>query len=206
MRTAILFNDSGRADDALNLLHELQARAGDDGKQLGETFMLEAELLNRRKRGDDAVAVYDRGLQALPDDTRLDGARALLNDDLDHGAMPLAGDHLRRVLELKPDDADADERARLHPADREFDQETEALALIEQALKLKPGEPAIIDSLGWAQYRLGKFSAAVHELVKRSCQAARSGNRRASGRSALGFRSERRSQEDLGTGSGEGQR
>ena len=161
MRTAILFNDSGKADDALSLLHELQARAGDDDKQLGETFMLEAELLNRRKRGDDAVAVYDRGLQALPDDTRLIYARALLNDDLNH--VDAAVRDLRRVLELKPDDADAMNALGYTLADR-TDQKTEALALIEKALKLKPGEPAIIDSLGWVQYRLGNLPAAVQEL------------------------------------------
>jgi tetratricopeptide (TPR) repeat protein len=166
MRTAVLLNDSGKSDEALNLLHELQARAGDDSKQLGETFMLEAELLNRSKRGDEAVAVYDRGLQALPDDTRLIYARALLNDDLNH--FDAAVRDLRRVLELKPDDADAMNALGYTLADRtgqgSKDQISEALALIEQALKLKPGEPAIIDSLGWVQYRLGNIDAAVHEL------------------------------------------
>ena len=94
------------------MVHELQARAADDSKQLGETYLLEAELLNRHQRGDEAVAVYDRGLQTLPDDTRLLYARALLNDDLDH--VDAAVRDLRRVLELKPDDAERDERARLH--------------------------------------------------------------------------------------------
>lgn len=161
VRTAVLLNDAGKTDEALNLLHELQARAGDDAKQLGETFMLEAELLNRAKRSDEAVAVYDRGLQALPDDTRLIYARALLNDDLNH--VDAAVRDLRRVLELKPDDADAMNALGYTLADR-TDQKTEALNLIEKALKLKPGEPAIIDSLGWVQYRLGNLDDAVTQL------------------------------------------
>ena len=48
-------------------------------------------------------------------------------------------------------------------ADR-TDSKTEALALIERALVLKPGEPAIIDSLGWVQYRLGNLEAALVQL------------------------------------------
>ncbi|MGH8122493.1 MAG: tetratricopeptide repeat protein, partial [Rudaea sp.] len=171
MRTAVLLNGTGQTGAALNLLHELQARAGDDSKQLGETFMLEAELLNRAKRGDEAVAVYDRGLQALPDDTRLIYARALLNDDLDH--VDAAVRDLRRVLELKPDDADAmnalgytlADSTVADRADRDrADRISEALRLIQKALKLKPGEPAIIDSLGWVQYRLGNLDAAVTQL------------------------------------------
>ena len=37
-------------------------------------------------------------------------------------------------------------------------------ALIEKAIKLKPEEPAIIDSYGWAQYRLGNLDEAVRLL------------------------------------------
>ena len=166
MRTAVLLNNAGKTEEALNLVHELQARAGDDSKQLGETFMLEAELLNRAKRGEEAVAVYERGLQALPDDTRLIYARALLNDDLGH--VGAAVRDLRRVLELKPDDADVMNALGYTLADRtdqgRTDQISEALTLIEKALKLKPGEPAIIDSLGWVQYRLGNLDDAVTQL------------------------------------------
>ena len=38
------------------------------------------------------------------------------------------------------------------------------MALIDKALVLKPGEPAIIDSLGWVQYRLGNLEAALVQL------------------------------------------
>jgi tetratricopeptide (TPR) repeat protein len=161
LRTAVLLSDTGKPSESASLLHELQARSGDDGKQLGETFMLEADLLQKRKHGEEAIAVYDRGLLALPDDTRLIYARALLNDDLNH--VDAAVRDLRRVLELKPDDADAMNALGYTLADH-TDKKTEALALIEKALKLKPGEPAIIDSLGWVQYRLGNMDAAVQQL------------------------------------------
>jgi tetratricopeptide (TPR) repeat protein len=161
LRRAVLLDDSGKTTDAMSLIHELQARAGDDAKQLGEVFLLEAELLGKHQHDDTAVAVYDRGLKALPDDTRLLYARALLNDDLDH--VDAAVRDLRRVIELKPDNADALNALGYTLADR-TDKKAEALSLIQKALTLKPGEPAIIDSLGWAQYRLGHLDEAVQQL------------------------------------------
>ena len=143
------------------MVHDLQARAADDSKQLGETYLLEGEMLDRHQRGEDAVAAYDRGLQALPDDTRLLYARALLNDELNH--VDASVRDLRRVLELKPDDANAMNALGYTLADR-TDKQKEAFDLINKALTLKPGEPAIMDSLGWVQYRLGHLDAALTQL------------------------------------------
>ncbi len=70
LRSALLLDGDGKIAQALTMIHQLQAHSGDDTKQLGDAFLLEAEMLNRHQRGEDAVAVYDRGLEALPDDTR----------------------------------------------------------------------------------------------------------------------------------------
>ncbi|MHB8447495.1 MAG: tetratricopeptide repeat protein [Rudaea sp.] len=161
LRTALLLDQTGRTAQALDLLHRLQARSGDDDKQMGDAYLMEAEILDRRRHGEEAVAVYDRGLQALPDDPRLLYARALLNDDLDH--VDAAVRDLRRLLALQPDNADALNALGYTLADRTGDQ-AEALTLIERALALKPDEPAIIDSMGWVQYRLGHLKQAVERL------------------------------------------
>jgi Flp pilus assembly protein TadD len=161
LRTAVLLDDTGKAKDAMSLVHDLQARAADDSKQLGETYLLEGEMLNRHQRGEEAIAAYDRGLQTLPDDTRLLYARALLNDDLNH--VDAAVRDLRRVLELKPDDANAMNALGYTLADR-TDNQKEAFDLINKAMTLKPGEPAIMDSLGWVQFRLGHLDAALTQL------------------------------------------
>jgi Flp pilus assembly protein TadD len=41
-----------------------------------------------------------------------------------------------------------------------------ALALIERAVELQPTNGAYVDSLGWAQYRLGRFEAARESLER----------------------------------------
>ena len=66
-------------------------------------------------------------------------------------------------MPAKPDDANAMNALGYTLADR-TDHKAEALALIQKALTLKPGEPAIIDSLGWVQYRLGNLDEALEQL------------------------------------------
>ena len=40
----------------------------------------------------------------------------------------------------------------------------EALELIERAIAISPDDPAIIDSLGWAQFKLGRYEEALTNL------------------------------------------
>ena len=50
-------------------------------------------------------------------------------------------------------------------ADR-TDQYKEAEKLIRKALKIDPKSAAIIDSLGWVLYKLGRHEEALHELQR----------------------------------------
>ncbi len=107
-----------------------------------------------------------RGPRTLPDDTRLLYARALLA--VDQGDRRPARSDLRRVIELKPDDADAMNALGYTLADpHRRSQQPEALDLIQRALKLKPDEPAIIDSMGWVHYRMGDLDAALTRCAGR---------------------------------------
>jgi Flp pilus assembly protein TadD len=65
---------------------------------------------------------------------------------------------LRRVVELKPEDAQA-LNAGYTLVDR-TPRTSEGFALIEKAYKLAPEDPFILDSMGWAFYRLGKLEDA----------------------------------------------
>jgi tetratricopeptide (TPR) repeat protein len=160
-REAVVLDQLGRTDQALEFLRELQAQTGEDSTQLGNVFMLEADLLARKGRLDEARGVYARALETLPDDPRLLYARALFLAE--HDEVASAEQDLRRVIELKPDDAEALNALGYTLADR-TDRRAEALELIERAYKLKPDEPAIIDSLGWIRYRMGDLDASLKEL------------------------------------------
>ena len=66
---------------------------------------------------------------------------------------------LRRVVELKPDDAQALNALGYTLVDRTT-RTQEGLALIEKAHKLAPDDPFILDSMGWAMFRLGRYAEA----------------------------------------------
>lgn len=164
-REAVVLDKLGRTSDAINLLHELEAQAADDIELLGNTYLLEADLVAHKGHPAGALAVYARALRALPDDARLFYARALFN--IDQGDLAAGERDLRSVVKQHPDNAEAlnalgytlaDHSKRGDPVQRE------ALELIRRALKLKPGEPAIIDSLGWVHYRMGDLDAALKAL------------------------------------------
>ena len=70
-------------------------------------------------------------------------------------------------------------------ADR-TDRLQEAHELIDQALKLAPDDPFIQDSMGWVLYRLGRVDEGRAYLERAFKTPARSRNRRAPGRGALG--------------------
>jgi tetratricopeptide (TPR) repeat protein len=46
------------------------------------------------------------------------------------------------------------------------DRHAEALDLIERAIAISPEDPAIIDSLGWVQYKLGRYEEALANLQR----------------------------------------
>lgn len=70
---------------------------------------------------------------------------------------------LRRLIAKEPAHAHARNALGYHFADR-HQRLAEALALIEEALRLAPNDAHIIDSMGWVQYRLGNLEAAEKYL------------------------------------------
>jgi Flp pilus assembly protein TadD len=117
----------------------------------------EAALL---RDANDNRAAYDVLKQALvehPDMPDLLYDAAMVAEKLD--MIDEAETSLRRVVELKPEDAQALNALGYTLVDR-TPRTSEGLALIEKAYKLAPEDPFILDSMGWAFYRLGKLEDA----------------------------------------------
>ena len=89
---------------------------------------------------------------------------------------------MRRLIELQPDNAHAYNALGYTLADQSIRLD-EALALINKAIELQPGDPFILDSLGWVQYRLRNYGAGSWQLKEgvrvtfgsRNCRASRRG-------------------------------
>ena len=165
MRLSVVLDQSDRTDEAVTTLQRLGTFADGDADQQREVWLLEADILGKRGRRADALAVYAQALAAQPDDERVLYARALFT--IDQGDIAAGERDLRRIVELRPDNAEALNALGYTISDHakgDDARQREALALIQRAIKLKPDEPAIIDSMGWVQYRLGDLDASLKDL------------------------------------------
>jgi Flp pilus assembly protein TadD len=160
-RSAVLMDKAGQHEQAHQLARQLQQDYADDPAHLRAAFQLEAELYARNGDDSRAIAAYSRGLHSLPGDTELLYGRALSEADGNRTEAAIAD--LRRVLTLKPDDVEAMNALGYTLADSNQHLD-EATQLLRTALAAKPDEPAIIDSWGWLQYRLGHLDEAEKAL------------------------------------------
>jgi len=161
MRIVVLSDKAGDAVAARQRLAELRMVAGTDVEDAVRLYLLEAELLDAKAQTGEADAVYQRGLDQFPGDSRLLYARAMLAIERDD--LAAAERDLRAIIEADADNAEALNALGYTLADR-TDRHAEALDLIRRALALKPDEAAIIDSYGWVHYRLGDLDEATRQL------------------------------------------
>ncbi|OFE12652.1 hypothetical protein PHACT_05445 [Pseudohongiella acticola] len=122
---------------------------------------LEAEALVNAGYSERASVALDAALTQYPDNIDLLFARALLSEQQDN--LPKAEQDLRHIIQLSPDNARALNHLGYALAVR-TDRYQEALELIQRAIDITPDDPAIIDSLGWVQYKLGRLDAALTNL------------------------------------------
>ena len=100
-----------------------------------------------------AESVLSRGISAFPNSTRLLFARANFRERA--GFFDLAEADYRQILILNPGDANA-LNALGYALTNNTDRFQEAAGLLEEAISKDPRNPAIIDSLGWVYFKLGK--------------------------------------------------
>ncbi len=124
-------------------------------------YLLEAEVLNQHQMLNEAEDVLSEALVEFPASAKLLYARAMINERRDF--IQLVESDLRAILKYEPNNATALNALGYTLADR-TDRYEEAYELINQALNIKPDDPAIIDSLGWVHYRLGNLEEALLRL------------------------------------------
>ncbi len=158
---ALIGEEAGRLDEARALLRRARDLVP---RRRADLYLAEIELLRRHGADRNAVLVlYAQALQVLPEDTDLLYARGLYYSEIgDYAAMER---DFRRVLELQPQHADALNALGYMLAQRNMRLQ-EARRYIEQALRLKPESPAVLDSMGWVLYRQGELEAARDYLQR----------------------------------------
>ena len=157
-RLGVVLARQGNLEQARAHLQNLAPKT--EAQKVQQT-LAEEQILRDAKQYPVAFEVLSRVLGELPDNADLLYARALVAEKLER--IETAEKDLRRILKNDPKNANALNALGYTLADRTT-RYAEALALIEQALLLKPDDPFILDSLGWAHYRLGNHSEATRHL------------------------------------------
>jgi tetratricopeptide (TPR) repeat protein len=162
MLAALSHEDLGENDQALASADAALAIARP------RALLVQAGDLNRSLgRHSDAERYYDEAARLdagqSREDWRLLFARAVERDRL--GRWPEAEADLKRALELEPDRPELLNFLGYGWVERGGNVR-EGLALIERALAARPDQGYIVDSLGWAHYRLGDYDEAVIQLER----------------------------------------
>jgi tetratricopeptide (TPR) repeat protein len=166
MKMASLTARRGNVDEARRQLAELKPADPLDQAQL---FQADAQLL--RDAGDHRTAytVLQNAVKRYPDNPDLLYDFALVAEKV--GQLELMETALRQVMIAAPDNQHAYNALGYSLAERN-ERLPEAYSLIDKALKMAPGDPFIMDSMGWVQFRMGNLKEA--EALLRRAYALRS--------------------------------
>lgn len=154
---------SGRTEAAIEALSQL-ARSYPDFPDVQRAL---GDLYRGEERYDEAARAYDAAIAALPEADAsqwvLYYVRGISHERADRWDEAEA-DFLK-ALELSPDQPSVLNYLGYSYLEMRIKLD-EALAMIERAVAARPEDGYIVDSLGWALYRLGRFDEAVAPMEK----------------------------------------
>ena len=158
LKRAQLIGKQGDVDAARKLLASL---AAPQPAEQAQVVLAEGQVLREAARLDEAYALLQAGAAKFPANPDLLYDFALLAEKTGH--LDVMEQSLRAVMQQAPDNQHAYNALGYSLAERNV-RLPEALELIGTALKLAPGDPFIMDSMGWVQFRLGNLSEAESQL------------------------------------------
>ncbi|WHS59432.1 tetratricopeptide repeat protein [Pseudomonas sp. G2-4] len=158
LRQADILMSNGKTAEAQSRLAVQRDSQPDYGIQL---YLIEAETLSANNQGDKAWNVLLQALKQYPDDLNLLYTRAMLAEKRNDLAQ--MEKDLRLIIQRDPDNAMALNALGYTLSDRTTRYD-EAKVLIEKAHQINPEDPAVLDSLGWVNFRLGNLDEAERLL------------------------------------------
>lgn len=167
LRRAVLLDRMDRTAEAEALLRDM-AEAMPAAPQ---PWVRLGDILRGRARFPEALAAYDEAVRRLPSELRAQDwpllyARGVAAER--SGQWPRAEADFRRALELAPEQPYVLNYLAYSWVEQGRNL-AEARAMLERAVALRPEDGHIVDSLGWALFRLGELPRAV-ELLERAVE------------------------------------
>ncbi len=150
-------------DKALEILEETNAKYPSfiTRESLGRARLI-------REKYEEALPIYDALIASMSEDEIKANPEPLYFRGICYERTKQwdkAVTDFKKVLEINPDSADALNYLGYTWVDRN-ENLNEAFEMIRKAVKLEPRSGAIVDSLGWAHYKLGQYSEAREHLER----------------------------------------
>ncbi|HUW51236.1 MAG TPA: tetratricopeptide repeat protein [Sulfuricella sp.] len=158
IRYAAMLAKQGKLAEARRHLEQLAVQSN---QQRVQVIVAEAQLLRDAKAYGEAFELLGKALEKLPNHPDLLYDHAMAAERV--GKFDVLEQDLRKLIQIKPDDAHAYNALGYTLADRS-ERLDEALQLIEKGLSLAPDDLFILDSMGWVQYRMGQLEKAEDYL------------------------------------------
>jgi len=158
LRKAIILSEQKHYNKAIDVLENYITT--DKNKQLN-LLRLKADILNQAELYNKAYDTYSDALSLHPTNIELLYGRAMVAEK--QGRIDLSEKDLLSIIKIDPINSNAynalgfilaENTTRYH----------DAQIYIERALQLKPNDMAILDSMGWVLYKLGKLEASLNYL------------------------------------------
>ncbi|MGD9916770.1 MAG: tetratricopeptide repeat protein [Paenirhodobacter sp.] len=154
---------AGRSDAAIEVLEKLSRTHPD----LPGVWTSLGDNLRREERFKEAAEAYDKAIALMgepkPADWFVYYARGIAEERSDQWAK--AEPDFREALKLSPDQPSVLNYLGYSYVEKKQNLD-EALGMIERAVAARPDAGYILDSLGWAFYRLGRYDEAVAQMEK----------------------------------------
>ena len=143
---------------------KLRAAFPDDARG----HVMEAQVQLAQGRTAEAIAAFAELVKRVPDEPAFVYQYAQLLEDA--GRRGEAEAALRALLARDPLDANALNSLGYMFADR-GERLDEAVDLLQRALKIEPGNPSFLDSLGWAFFKQGRLEQADAPLTEAAAKS-----------------------------------
>ncbi|MFV2033807.1 MAG: tetratricopeptide repeat protein [Halocynthiibacter sp.] len=154
---------AGKSDAAIEVLTQLAESYGN----LPVVHSALGDTLRSLERFDEASKAYDRAI-ALFTAPEMSQWRTYYARGITHereGRWQQSEVDLRRALELSPGQPFVLNYLGYSLVEQQTKLD-EALAMIEEAVAARPDDGYITDSLGWVQYRLGRYEEAIIQMER----------------------------------------
>src|SRR5436190_5098679 len=153
-----------RSDEAIKILNGVTA---DDSKDV-EAIMALGNIERSRKKFADCTTTYSKGIAAMPDANEKNNwvtyyYRGICEERSKQWSK--AEVDMRKALELQPEQPHVLNYLGYSWIDQGINLD-EGMKMIKRAVDQRPDDGYIVDSLGWAFYRIGNFEDAVKNLER----------------------------------------